>query len=159
MMHRLVSCGAIALLLSSFVACTDRDQVRDVPETEEALESVPPAGDAPEPADDPGAELPLDLVEAEVILRDDDLEMAGRLPAAFTRFRIRNEGSQEHGFEIRGPDVEKGLPSPVPPGGEATLEADLKAGVYQVFCPLEDHAEGGIRRELTVGELPPATPR
>ncbi len=159
MMHRLVSCGAIALLLSSFVACTDRDEVRDVVESEEALESVPPAGDAPEPGDDPGAELPLDVVEAEVILHDDDLEVAGRLPAAFTRFRIRNEGSEEHGFEIRGPDVEKGLPSPVPPGGEATLEAELGAGVYQVYCPLEDPAEGGMRRELTVGEPPPADPR
>ena len=143
-MYRLGILGALVLLLALFASCADRSEVRDVQESEEALESVPPAGEAP---DDP-----LDVAEVEVILKDFAIEMPERIPATFTRFVVRNEGAVEHSLRVTGQGTEAQLLEPVPPGGLATLEADLNVGVYEVVCPLEDHARKGMRRELAVGE-------
>lgn len=159
MMRRFATAGAVLLLLTSWTACTEPDDVQEVPASEEDLESVPPVGGVmPE---NPKTEEPLDVAEVEVILRDDSIEMADRVPATFTRFFLRNEGTVEHGFEVEGPGLETKLSTRVPPGGRATLEADLEAGTYEVHCPVADHAERGMRRELKVGGLrsPPAGPR
>lgn len=155
-MYRLGILGALVLLLASFVACADRSEVRDVPESEEALESVPPAGEAPDGEGvmprGPEADDPLDVAEVEVVLKDFAIEMPELIPATFTRFLVRNEGAVEHSLRVTGQGTEAQLLEPVPPGGLATLEADLDVGVYEVVCPLEDHAQKGMQRELTVGE-------
>lgn len=159
-MIRFASSVAVALLLLIGNACTAPDEVRDVTESEEALESLPPAGEIPD--DDTGPE-PLDVVEAEVVLTDASIQMSEVLPAAFTRLRIRNEGSTEHRFRMTGPGLEPELAATVAPGEETVLEADLERGTFQVTCPLSDHADNGMRREVTVGlpesPSPPAAPR
>lgn len=159
-MIRFLSSAAVALLLMTGTACTDPDEVRDVTETEEALESLPPAGEVP--GDDGGPE-PLDVVEAEVVLTDASIQMSEVLPAAFTRLRIRNEGSTEHRFRMTGPGLEPELAATVAPGEETVVEADLERGTFRVTCPLSDHADNGMQREVTVGlpepPPPPVDPR
>lgn len=158
-MQRLRIYGALVLLLTSFVACTDRSEVRDVPESEDALESVPPAGEVADGEGvmptGPEADYPLDVAEVEVIVKELAIEMPERIPATLTRFLVRNEGMMEHSLRVVGPGPKAQLPEPVPPGGLATLEVDLEEGIYEVICPLEDHADQGMRRELAAGEPAP----
>lgn len=158
-MRRILIWGAVLVLGSSF-ACIDREEVRDVPASEEALESVPPVEGTPEPGEQeahemprgPDADDPLDIAEVEVILDDFSIRMSERIPATFTRFLIRNKGKTEHSFAVAGQGVVEMLESPLPPGDRTLLEANLEVGLYEAYCPLADHAARGMHHELAVGE-------
>jgi hypothetical protein len=91
-----------------------------------------------------------DADTVEVHLAEFSIDMPQSLPAGRTVFRVMNHGSVEHGFEIEGPDVQDSLTSNVQPGEEATLSVDLEPGSYEVWCPVADHAEQGMRTTLQV---------
>lgn len=64
-------------------------------------------------------------------------------------FDVVNEGSAPHALEIEGNGVEVAT-DVLDGGGTATLEADLKAGEYEWYCPVGDHAAQGMKGTLTV---------
>ena len=72
-------------------------------------------------------------------------------------FRVKNAGAIAHGFYVIGDKVDKGTPD-IPAGQEASLTLTLKAGTYEVFCPMSDnsHKLGGMTRKLVVtpGDAP-----
>ena len=59
---------------------------------------------------------------------------------------LRNDGTLPHNFTIEGvgktPDVQ--------PGETATTELTVKAGNYEYFCSIGDHAEQGMTGTLNV---------
>jgi plastocyanin len=63
---------------------------------------------------------------------------------------VRNEGGTDHALEIDGPDGEVKTPT-LAPGKSATLEADLKAGTYEMYCPIDGHRGKGMEGKLVVG--------
>jgi plastocyanin len=67
------------------------------------------------------------------------------------RFVVRNASEDEqHGFEVEGQGLEEALES-IPPGATDSLTVTLtEPGDYEVYCPVEDHAERGMRTTLTV---------
>ena len=65
------------------------------------------------------------------------------------RFDVVNEGSAPHALEIEGNGVEVAT-DVLDGGGSATLEADLKAGEYEWYCPVGNHADQGMKGTLTV---------
>lgn len=76
-------------------------------------------------------------------------------------FRVRNSGTISHGFWVTdGNKLDKGTPD-IPAGQEATLTVTLKAGVYDVYCPVSDltHQKAGMTRKLVVlpADAPAAT--
>ena len=79
-------------------------------------------------------------------------------------FKVKNAGTVTHGFYIRGDGVDEGSQE-IPPGQSATLTVKLKAGSYDVFCPMSDltHKAAGMSRTLvvTAGDTPdvPRKPR
>ncbi len=72
-------------------------------------------------------------------------------------FRVKNSGAISHGFYVIGDKVDKGT-SDIPAGQEASLTVTLKAGNYEVFCPMSDnsHKMAGMARKLIVtpGDAP-----
>ena len=74
-------------------------------------------------------------------------------------FRVKNSGAISHGLYVIGDKIDKGTPD-IPAGQEASLTLTLKAGTYEVFCPMSDnsHKLAGMTRKLvvTAGDAPVA---
>ncbi|MEK7401923.1 MAG: cupredoxin domain-containing protein [Gemmatimonadota bacterium] len=66
-------------------------------------------------------------------------------------FRVTNDGAVNHAFHVRGAGVDKGTRD-VPGRQSATLTVTVKAGTYEVFCPMSDesHKIAGMARTLVV---------
>jgi uncharacterized cupredoxin-like copper-binding protein len=86
----------------------------------------------------------------QVSLVEYSIEMPTSLPAGPTTFEITNNGTEEHGFEIEGEGVDAALEPRLQPGEMGTLEVDLQPGTYEIYCPVDGHADQGMRIELTV---------
>jgi len=66
-------------------------------------------------------------------------------------FKVRNNGHIGHALEVEGHGVEQKTGT-IDPGKTATLQVDLaKAGSYEVYCPIDDHKNMGMKASLTVG--------
>lgn len=55
----------------------------------------------------------------------------------------------EHGIAIEGNGVTQ-IGNIVQPGGTATVNADLKPGKYEFYCPFDSHKQQGMTGTLTV---------
>ena len=71
-------------------------------------------------------------------------------PAGPTTFEVTNDGTFPHSFEVEGQGGEAALDANLEPGQSATLEVDLAAGAYEVYCPIGNHADQGMRPGMTV---------
>jgi len=58
-------------------------------------------------------------------------------------FDVKNDGTVDHEFEIQGNGIDQKTGS-ISPGKSATLKVDLKAGKYEVWCPVSGHKELGM---------------
>jgi uncharacterized cupredoxin-like copper-binding protein len=85
-----------------------------------------------------------------VSLMEFAIDMPTELPAGPTTFEITNDGTIEHNFEVEGQGIEEELPENLAPGATGTLTVDLAPGTYEVYCPVGNHADQGMRLELTV---------
>jgi uncharacterized cupredoxin-like copper-binding protein len=71
-------------------------------------------------------------------------------PGMYT-FKVTNNGHIGHALKIEGHGVEQKTAT-IDPGKSATLQVDLaKAGSYEVFCPIDNHRNMGMKASLTVG--------
>src|SRR5688572_20529156 len=69
--------------------------------------------------------------------------------AGAVTFDVKNDGSAPHALEIEGNGTEE-APDTLSGGGEAKLTVDLKAGEYEWYCPVGNHADQGMKGTLTV---------
>ena len=97
-----------------------------------------------------GGEVDLTADTVEVSLGEYAIDMPGSLPAGRTVFRVTNTGGMEHGFEVEMGDVEAVLEPTAAPGETRFLTVDLTPGTWEVYCPVGDHADRGMRLDLTV---------
>lgn len=88
----------------------------------------------------------------DVGLTEYTIEMPRTVRAGSTVFRVSNDGTETHNFEVESGDMEEELESDLEPGETGTLEVDLSPGTYEVYCPVDDHDERGMRLELRVTE-------
>jgi uncharacterized cupredoxin-like copper-binding protein len=71
--------------------------------------------------------------------------------AGTVTFRITNNGSIDHAFEVEGQGVEEETET-IKPGESAELAVDLsKDGEYEFYCPVDGHRQMGMEGTLTVG--------
>ncbi|MEA2444004.1 MAG: hypothetical protein QOJ12_1296, partial [Thermoleophilales bacterium] len=65
-------------------------------------------------------------------------------------FNVTNAGKTTHALEVV---TSKGQvkTAPIAPGKSATLNADLKAGTYTWYCPIDGHRAMGMRGQVVVG--------
>lgn len=86
----------------------------------------------------------------EVTLTEWRIDMPASLPAGMTTFKVTNAGTVAHNFRIIGQGIEKQFDSNLQPGETNTMQVELKAGSYEVDCPVAGHADQGMKLELTV---------
>ncbi|MBC7894075.1 MAG: cupredoxin domain-containing protein [Cytophagaceae bacterium] len=81
------------------------------------------------------------------------------VPAGPVTFQIRNTGAMSHAVHVTGEGVDKGTRQ-IAVKETGTLTLSLKAGTYEVFCPLAEgsHKMAGMTRTLvvTAAGTPPA---
>jgi uncharacterized cupredoxin-like copper-binding protein len=71
--------------------------------------------------------------------------------AGMVTFKVTNNGQIGHALEIEGHGVEQKTDT-IDPGSSATLTVNLsKTGSYEVYCPVDDHKNKGMKATLTVG--------
>ena len=71
-------------------------------------------------------------------------------PGQYT-FQLMNGGTMTHGLEIDGPGVEDQKADLTAPGGASSITVTLKAGKYEIYCPVPGHRELGMQSDITVG--------
>lgn len=64
-------------------------------------------------------------------------------------FTAENKGQIVHALAVTGPGVSATTPD-LNPGETANLVVTLKAGSYDVFCPIPGHKALGMNQEITV---------
>ena len=69
-------------------------------------------------------------------------------PGTYT-FKAVNSGSTTHALEIEGKGVEEETED-IDPGQSAELKVSLKAGKYEIYCPVDGHKEQGMEGTVTV---------
>lgn len=130
---RRIGLSALLLVLAvGLVACGGREPEEETEDTEAA---------APAEAD-----------TVEVALDEFEIRMPDTLRAGPTVFRVTNSGEEEHGFEVEGGDMEEEFEENLQPGETNTLQVDLEAGAYRIYCPVENHGEQGMAMNLMVVE-------
>ena len=73
-------------------------------------------------------------------------------PAGDVVFNVTNNGDVVHVFEIEGQGIEEETPR-MEPGEQRTLRVeDMQPGTYEVYCPVGNHEERGMRTTFTVTE-------
>ncbi len=66
-------------------------------------------------------------------------------------FRAVNSGDTVHALEVEGEGTEVETEE-IEPGQSAELKVKLEAGTYELYCPVDGHAEEGMEGKLTVKE-------
>lgn len=94
----------------------------------------------------------------EVQLVEYEIQMSTMLPAGPTTFRVTNSGSVDHNFRIEGQGIRDGFANDFPPGQTQILEVELVPGEYQVYSPIGNYADQGMRLTVTVTDGSVASP-
>ena len=66
-------------------------------------------------------------------------------------FKAVNSGDTVHALEVEGEGIEEETEE-IEPGQSAELKVKLEAGTYELYCPVDGHAEEGMEGKLTVKE-------
>jgi hypothetical protein len=92
----------------------------------------------------------------QVNVTDQQLQMPESLPTGATTFQITNAGNHEHSFGIAGPAGDMKLDKTLKPGETATLDMNLEAGTYRVYCPVDESHGKPLQLALHVTQAAPA---
>jgi plastocyanin len=130
---------AAAGLALGLAACGDDDDESASTGTGTQEEQTTPAPTGP-------AGETVNLSEIEYSIHPDDVRLE---KAGVVEFNVRNDGSVTHALEVEGGDIEEETED-IAAGESATLKVDLPKGVYELYCPIDDHKEQGMTSELRV---------
>lgn len=126
------------------VAACDASKRDPAEEMEEPREEQEPVRER----DDAARLAPADTIH--VALSDGAIEMPRTLPVGPVAFHVQNSGTMEHNFEIEGQGMEEKLSENLDAGEVGVLVVELERGTFEVYCPVEDHADKGMRLQVTV---------
>ena len=75
-----------------------------------------------------------------------------KIAAGPVTFVVTNTGQIPHAIEVEGQGIEREIET-IQPGANGTLTLTLKAGTYEVYCPVGEgsHKKLGMEARLTVG--------
>jgi hypothetical protein len=77
--------------------------------------------------------------DVEVSLGEWRMRMPASVEAGDVTFTVTNNGSENRGFKISGPGLERSFTTPLPPGESEKLTVNLEPGVYYAeAASLED---------------------
>jgi hypothetical protein len=99
----------------------------------------------------PPAEPVSEIVE--VVIKDDAIDLSpAHVAAGRIGLDVANHGLLEHVLRVEGQGLAEPADTDLASGQQRQVSIRLKPGVYRVFCPDADHADRGLRAELTVDE-------
>jgi hypothetical protein len=124
-----------------------RDSVPGPAAGEAAPQTPPASGDE---GLSPGGSIAAPADTVDVILTDFAIQMPATVRSGPTAFRVRNAGAVDHDLEVESDQVEESLPEDLPPGESRILVVDLTPGTWEVYCPVGDHDDRGMRLQLAV---------
>lgn len=81
------------------------------------------------------------VAEVEVMITEYAIELPDSITSGETTFIVKNGGSEEHSFAVKGGELESGLPEALAAGESGTLMVNLDPGVYEAFDPITDQIE------------------
>jgi hypothetical protein len=87
--------------------------------------------------------------DVEVSLGERHMEMPTSVEAGDVTFTVTNDGSENRGFKITGPGLERSFTAPLPPGQSERITVNLEPGVYQVQAPSQEDPTKQLTVELT----------
>lgn len=87
----------------------------------------------------------------EVSLVEWSVDLPTEIESGRIAFEVTNDGTIRHDFRIVGEGIDDGLSANLLPGETGTLEVDLEAGTYDVYCPIGNHRNEGMETVVTVG--------
>jgi uncharacterized cupredoxin-like copper-binding protein len=131
------------LLLLGLNACTESS------ETKETTTDVDTTNSSVAPSASVDSAV-IDRHTVDIMLTDESISIPPQAAAGPTIFRVTNAGTHEHNIQVDGNGKEFKLDGVIPAGQTQTLTADLTAGTYEVYCPLEDHRSKGLSGQLVV---------
>ncbi|GIG56934.1 hypothetical protein Lfu02_13060 [Longispora fulva] len=70
-------------------------------------------------------------------------------PGTYT-FVVREQGQVTHALAIKGPGVSEQTTSIRPGGAEQRMTVTLRAGTYEIWCPVGNHKAQGMDLTITV---------
>jgi hypothetical protein len=85
-----------------------------------------------------------------VELTEYSIDVPRALPAGKYTFHIVNAGKIDHSFVIEGNGTHLALAAPLKRGDAADLGVELKAGTYDVYCPVDRHKGKGMSSAIAV---------
>ena len=91
--------------------------------------------------------VPVTLSEWKVQIARDTLK------AGPVTFRVKNDGSVVHGFQVLGEGVDKSTPQ-IAAGQTMSLSVTLVPGKYEIYCPMSEstHKMAGMKKTIVVIE-------
>jgi uncharacterized cupredoxin-like copper-binding protein len=115
------------------------------------LAGCPPRQTAQGPEDDRMAGTEERTTEVSVSLTEFAIKMEpDSAPSEDVVFNVRNEGNAGHAFEIEGQGIEEET-RVLQPGESETLRVEnMRAGSYEVYCPVGNHEDRGMKTTFTV---------
>lgn len=117
-----------------------------------ATGSAPPPGPAPGAATSGGAVAVTADAAGQLKFDQASLDAA----AGDVTFTFTNPSAVPHNFAIRGPGIASPITSKtVQDGGSDSIKVSLKPGVYEYFCAVDGHADGGMKGKLFVTDASP----
>jgi hypothetical protein len=90
--------------------------------------------------------------DVEVSLGERHMEMPTSVEAGDVTFTVTNDGSEDRGFKITGPGLERSLTAPLPPGQSEKITVNLEPGVYQVEADAQEDPTKQLTVQLTALE-------
>lgn len=92
-----------------------------------------------------GAGTVIDVDEKDFTIELSTMELT---PGTYT-FVATNNGQTTHALEIEGQGVEEETED-IAPGDSAELTVTLEAGEYELYCPVGNHKDMGMKLDITV---------
>jgi plastocyanin len=138
----------VAVLLAiplTFVACGDDDDDTAATETTTEDTTTEAATTEEGAGGGGGGGETISISETEFALDPSEATVA----AGPVSIDVSNDGQFVHNLEVEGDGIEE-ITSDLQPGDAETLELDLPAGTYEMYCAIGDHQEQGMEGELTV---------
>ena len=86
----------------------------------------------------------------EVQLTEYAIRMPQSLAPGKYTLHIANAGKEDHSFVLEGNEAKLELTEPLKRGNTKDLTADLRAGSYNAWCPVDKHKDHGMTATLVV---------
>ena len=114
-----------------------------------AVLALAACGGGDEESEATGAGPPLETIE----ISETDFELQPATvtidePGVYT-FRAVNDGNTPHALEVEGEGIEAKTED-IGPGETAELTVELKKGSFELYCPVGNHADLGMKGSISV---------